>query len=207
MRGVRTFFLDLGRAAQVPPVLHRAPPFQGALDPSLLVVPELLAEQPHEFVGADAPPVPLVEELVLRPAEEALHRGVVGAASLGRHASHQPVLLADGDPPGPAVVAALVGVDHRPRSRTTRGERLEQGRVGQLRGRPASHRPGARHLAEAVEHGAQVGLRAVGQPELRDARESRLVGRRGAKPAPDQVLRAFWISPAYEPWPRLLRLW
>ena len=36
-------------------------------------------------------------------AEEALHRGVVGAAALGRHAPGEAVPLADRDPAGPAV--------------------------------------------------------------------------------------------------------
>ena len=53
---------------------------------------------------AHAPPVAAVEELVLEPAEEPLHGGVVRRASLGAHGVGQPVLLADADPSGPPVM-------------------------------------------------------------------------------------------------------
>lgn len=61
-------------------------PAQQLLDPAFAIVAEAGVEAPDELRGRYAPPVPVVEELVLEPAEEALARDVVGAAALGRHA-------------------------------------------------------------------------------------------------------------------------
>ena len=90
--------------SKAPAVLVGAHPPQRVLETPLAVVLEVLAEPLLELARGDPAPVPMVEELVLQPAEEALAGRVVRAAPLRRHAPGQPVLLADRDPARPAVV-------------------------------------------------------------------------------------------------------
>ena len=107
-------FLDrLCGVSKLAAVLLRAEPAQGPLYPALAVVAEVGVEPPHELLGRDARGVPVVEELVLEAAEEALARGIVRAAAPRGHAPGNPVLLADPYPLGPAVVPAAVRVDGR----------------------------------------------------------------------------------------------
>lgn len=110
-------------------LLLRAEPAQGPLYPALAVVAEVGVEPPHELLGRDARPVPVVEELVLEAAEEALARGIVRAAALRGHAPGEPVLLADPYPLGPAVVPAAVRVDGRAGALAPLRQGLEQGGI------------------------------------------------------------------------------
>lgn len=122
----------LRRQSQAPPVLHRAHPAQSLLRPSLVVVSQIRVEHAAEFGDGDARPIAMVEELVLKPPEEALHRRVVGAAPLLRHRPDQEVLLADRDPPRPAVVASSIGVGHRALPFGKRPARGLEAGVGEL---------------------------------------------------------------------------
>ena len=181
-RGGADDFLDrLDGVPKPSPVLVRAEPPEGALCPALAVVAEVAVEPLHELLRAHARPVPVVEELVLEPPEEPLAGGVVRAAALGRHTPHQPVLLADPYPLGPAVVAAAVRVDDGARTLAPLRQGLEQRGVRQrLAGAPVN-RPGRGPAVEAVDDGAQVDLLPGGEPELRDVGEPQLVGRRGVE--------------------------
>ena len=165
---------------QLPPVLRRAQPAQGALDPAVPIVAQVGVQALRELAGAHARPVPPVEELVLHAAEEALAGGVVGAAPLGRHAADEPGPLADRDPARPAVVGAAVAVDGRVRAGAHAGDRVGEAAVGERRVGPRPDAPGDRHAVEAVDDGAEVGLRAGGQAELGDVGHPQLVG--GARP-------------------------
>ena len=63
----------------------------------------------------------MVEEFILEPAKESLHRRVVRTAPLPRHRPGQVVLLTDRDPSGPAVMApadALLSVKSNSRVRS-----------------------------------------------------------------------------------------
>ena len=130
----------------------------------------------------------MVEELVLKPPEEALHRRVVGAAPLLRHRPDQEILLADRNPPRPAIVASSIGVGHRALPFGKPPARGLEAGVGELCVRARPYRPGSQPSVEAVEDGREVDL-AVRQPELRDVCEPQLVGRGRMEVAADQVLR------------------
>lgn len=141
------------------------------------------AEQPHpgiefghEFGKADAPPVPLMEELLLELAEEAPGPSVVAARALARHAPRQPVPLAYRDPPRPAIASAAVAVDRRGLARRQcRADRLEA-RVRERRVGTRPDRPGDGPAVEAIDHGRQVALLAGGDPELGDVGDPQPVG-------------------------------
>ena len=129
-------FLDRSRlVAKTSAVLVRTHPAQRSLDAALAIILQIRIELRHELVGTDARPVPEIEELVLQPSEEALARGVVGAAPLGRHAPGQGVLLAYAYPLGPSVMPAAVGVDRGRRAGPSSRDGLLQARVGQPLGR------------------------------------------------------------------------
>ena len=101
-------------------MLHRAQPSQLLFRPLLVVVSQIGVEHAAELGYRHARPVPMVEEFILEPAEESLHRRVVRAAPLLRHRPGQVVLLADRDPSGPAVMApadALLNVKSNSRAR------------------------------------------------------------------------------------------
>lgn len=117
-------FLDRLDASRLPSVLHRAESPEGLLYPLLPIVHEVGLEPPHELLRGDVHPVPVVEELALRPAEEASVGRVVGAAALDGYASGHAVLPADLDSVRPAVVPAPVGVDQGPGARGPRGAGL-----------------------------------------------------------------------------------
>ena len=117
-------FLDRLGASRLPSVLHRAEPPEGLLYPLFHIVREVGLEPPHELLRGDTRPVSVVEELALRPAEEALTDRVVGAAVLSGHAPGHAVLPADLDPARPAVVPAPVGVDQGPGARGPRSAGL-----------------------------------------------------------------------------------
>lgn len=105
---------------------------------------------------AHAPPVAAVEELVLEPAEEPLHGGVVRRASLGAHGVGQPVLLADADPSGPPVMAPAVAVDHGTFAVPEGGYRVEQHAVGHGRVGASRQPPGDDLAVEAVDDRGQT---------------------------------------------------
>lgn len=63
----------LGSQAQRFPVLFRALPTQGFLDPNIPVVSHITIEHRRELADAHTIPIPTVEELVFEPSEEALH--------------------------------------------------------------------------------------------------------------------------------------
>lgn len=128
--------------SQASSVLHRTHPAQPLLGPRLVVVSQIPVEHAAELGDRDARPVAMVEELVLEPSEEALHRRAVGAAPLLRHRPDQAVPVANRNPPGPAVVASAVGVGRQPLpfgKSLARG--LEAG-VGEPRVRARPYRPG-----------------------------------------------------------------
>ena len=114
----------------------------------------------------------MVEELVLQPAEEALHRGVVWRAALPGHRADDAVALAYRDPSGPSVVDAPVGMEDRGFPVAFLGAGGHQAPVGEFGARPRPYRPGDELAIEAVEHRREVAL-AAGQPELRMARAAR----------------------------------
>ena len=93
---------------KAPPVPHRAQPSQPLLRLLLVVVSRIGAEHSTEPGHRHARPAPMVEEFILEPAEESLHRRVVRAAPLLRHRPGQAVLLADRGPSGPAVMAPAI---------------------------------------------------------------------------------------------------
>lgn len=80
------------------------------LDPLVPVPDHVVVEHVDEPVHRDAREAALVEELLPETAEEPLRGGVVRTASLRVRRTRQVVVLADADPPGPPVVAAMVGV-------------------------------------------------------------------------------------------------
>lgn len=57
-------------------------------------------ESIHETMDRPSRPVATIEELDLEPAEEPLHRGVVGRAALLRHGARDSVSLVPLDQPG-----------------------------------------------------------------------------------------------------------
>ncbi len=129
----------------------------------------------------------MVEESILEPAKESLHRRVVRASPLPRHRPGQVVLLAYGYPSGPAVMAPAVGMGHGALALAERAACGLEAAVGELCVRARADRPGGQAAVEAVEDRGQVHL-AARQPELRDVGEPQLVGRRGPEGAVDQVL-------------------
>ena len=80
------------------------------LDPLVPVPDHVVVEHVDEPVHRDACEAALVEELLPETAEEPLRGGVVRTASLRARRTRQVVVLADADPPGPPVVAAMVTV-------------------------------------------------------------------------------------------------
>ena len=119
----------------------------------------------------------MVEEFILEPAEESLHRRVLRAASLLRHRPGQVVLLADRDSSGPVVMAPAIRVRDGALPFGKRSACGLETAVGEFRVRARADRPGGQAAVEAVEDRGQVHL-AARQPELRDVGEPRL-GRRG----------------------------
>lgn len=92
--GCGRFSVPLGSWPETPSVLHRALPAQRLLDAALVVEAQVGIEHRRELLHGNAAPVAMEEELVLKPTEEALHGGVVRAASFLRHRPHQAVSLA-----------------------------------------------------------------------------------------------------------------
>lgn len=129
----------------------------------------------------------MVEELVLEPTEESIHRRVVRAASLLRHRPGQVVLFADRYPARPTVMAAAIGMGHGALALAKSAACGLEAAVGEFGVRARADRPGRQAAVEAVEDRGQVHL-AVRKPELRDVGEPQLVGRRGPEVAVDQVL-------------------
>ena len=80
------------------------------LDPLVPVPDHVVVEHVDEPVHRAACEAALVEELLPETAEEPLRGGVVRTASLRARRTRQGVVLADADPPGPPVVAAMVTV-------------------------------------------------------------------------------------------------
>lgn len=130
-----------------------------------------------------------MEELLLVQAEEALHRGVVGAAALGRHAPDQAVPLAYRYPARPAVVHAAVGVDHGALAGRQPGARVRQRRVREVGVRVLARPPGDDRGVEAVPDGGQVHLAARRQPELGYVGEPQEVRQSRAEVAAHEVRR------------------
>lgn len=130
----------------------------------------------HELPDRGAAPVAGVVELPLEQAEEPLGAGVVAAHALARHAAGQAVGLAYRDPTRPAVVPAPVAVHRRGLARRERRARVLEARVRELRGRAQAPRPADRPAVEAVDHRAQVDLRAGGVRHLGDVGDPQLVG-------------------------------
>ena len=128
----------------------------------------------------------MVEEFILEPAEESLHRRVVRAAPLLRHRPGQVVLFADRYPARPTVMATAIGMGHGAPALAKSAACGLEAAVGELRVRARADRPGGQPAVEAVENRGQVHL-AVRKPELRDVGEPQLVGRRGSEVAVDQV--------------------
>lgn len=189
MKGGAVDFLDRLGVSKLPAVLHRAQPPEGLLYPLLTIVHEIGLEPLDELLGRHALPVPVVEELVLEPPEEALAGRVVGAAALGGHAHDQAVLPADPDPLGPAVVATAVRVDRRAGAGRPGRKGLEQARVREALVGVQPDRPSDGNPVEAVDDRAQVDLPAAREPELGDVGEPQPVGLVGAEPPVHEVLR------------------
>lgn len=116
-------------------------------------------EQPHEGLGRPSRPVPPAEELVLQVAEEPLAGGVVGRVALAGHGPRQPVALAYGLPPGPAVVASAVGVRDGRLALPERRARHLEGRLGEGRVGAGADGPADGLAVEQVDDGRQVHLR------------------------------------------------
>ena len=169
--------------------MARAQPSKGFLRSPFVVVSQAGIQQGHELVHGNAPPVAMVEELVLQPAEEALHRGVVWRAALPGHRADDAVALAYRDPSGPSVVDAPVGMEDRGFPVAFLGAGGHQAPVGEFGARPRPYRPGDELAIEAVEHRREVAL-AAGQPELGDVSEPYPVRSLGMEAAPDQVGRS-----------------
>lgn len=91
-------------------VLHRAQPSQLLFRPLLVVVSQIGVEHAAEFGYRHARPVPMVEEFILEPAEESLHRRLVRAAPLLRHRPGQVVLFEDRYPARSTVTAPVIGM-------------------------------------------------------------------------------------------------
>ncbi len=149
------------------------------LDPPVPVPDHVLVQHADETVHRDTRETPLVEELLLDPAEEPLRGRVVRTASLRARRTRQTMLPADADPLGPPVVAATVGMDDWFFAVLERGARVGEHAVGQRRVRAGADRPGDRHAVVAVDHGRQVRL-ARGDGKLREVREPQHVRPFGA---------------------------
>lgn len=80
------------------------------LDPLVPVPDHVVVEHVDEPVHRDAREAALVEELLPGTAEGPLRGGVVRTASLRARRTRQVVVLADADPSGPPVTAAMVGI-------------------------------------------------------------------------------------------------
>ena len=153
------------RPPQTSAVLHRAQPSQLLFRPLLVVVSQIGVEHSTELGYRHARPVPMVEEFILEPAKESLHRRVVRAAPLLRHRPGQVVFLADRDPSRPAVMAPAIGVRDGTLPFGKRAACGLEAAVGELRVRARADRPGGQAAVEAVEDRGQVHL-AARQPEL-----------------------------------------
>lgn len=123
----------LCRQPKAPSVLHRAQPAKLLLRPPLVVVPEVGVEHAAELGDGHPGPAPVVEELILEPSKEPLHRRVVGRTSLLRHRPDQVAPLADLDPSRPSVMASAVGVRHGALAFGKRPARRLQAVVRELR--------------------------------------------------------------------------
>ena len=109
-------------------------------------------------------------------------RGVVGRVALAGHRPRQPVALAYGLPPGPAVVAAAVGVRDGRLPLPERRARHLEGRLGEARVGAGADGPADGLAVEQVDDGRQVHLAAVvGQAELGHVADPRLVGAPGGE--------------------------
>ena len=158
------------------------------LDPLVPVPGHVVVEHVDEPVHRDAREAALVEELLPGTAEEPLRGGVVRTASLRARRTRQVVVLADADPPGPPVTAAMVGMDDWFLPVLERGARVGEHAVGQRRVRAGADRPGDRHAVMAVDHGRRAGL-ARGDRELREVRDPRHVRTLGVEIPVHQVRR------------------
>lgn len=158
------------------------------LDPLVPVPDHVVVEHVDEPVHRNAREAPLMEELLPETAEEPLRGGVVRTASLRARRTRQVVVLADADPPGPPVVAAMVGMDDWFLPVLERGARVGEHAVGQCRVRAGADCPRDRKPVVAVDHGRRAGL-ARGNRELREVRDPQHVRTLGVEIPVHQVRR------------------
>ena len=166
------------------PILHGAHPAERLLLAALVVEADVLVQQLHERLHGDAAPVPMVEELVLQAAEEALACRVVRAAALPRHGADQAVSLAYADPLGRT---PPVQVADRALARRERPARVLKRAVGEGRARAPPYAPRDDEAVEAVDDRAEVRLLLARQLELGDVGEPQLVRAARAEVALHQV--------------------
>ena len=137
------------------------------LDPLAPIPDHVVVQHVDEPVHRDAREAPFMEELLLETAEEPLRGRVVRRTAFRAHRTRQTMLLADADPLGPPVVAAMVGMDDWFLPVPERGARVGEHAVGQCRVGlvPIVYATGMPVVA--VDHGRQIGL-ARGNRELRE---------------------------------------
>ena len=154
-----------------------------------MVVPvEVLVDQDEHLVAGAFLPVLGIDGLRLHAAEEPLHGGVVGTASLRAHRTCQPVAFHEPEPSGPPVVASTVGVHQglRPLGQRLRG--LDEHPVGQFRVGTETGRVRDDLAVVAVYHRRKVHIPVAGL-DLGDVRDPFHV-RRGSGEIPvDQIVR------------------
>ena len=83
---------------------------QVALSAPVPIPDHATVKHPHELVHCNALPVPSAEELDFQPAEEALHARAVERVAFARHRPHDAAIVADANPPGPAMMPSAVRV-------------------------------------------------------------------------------------------------
>ena len=169
------------------------------LDPLVPVPDHVVVEHVDEPVHRDAREAALVEELLPETAEEPLRGGVVRTASLRVRRTRQVVVLADADPPGPPVVAAMVGMDDWFLPVLERGARVGEHAVGQCRVRavvPIVHATGMPSWqsitgdGQALPAGIENSVRSVTHG---------MFGRSAWKSPSARFAGALVSSPLYEP--------
>lgn len=156
------------------------------LDAFVPVPDHVGVEGVDELVDAVVPVVPVVVELLLQSAEEALGGSVARRAALGAHGTGQPVAFADADPSGPAVVASPVGVDDGMLAVGQGGACLLEHGVGQFGCRAGADAPRHGPAVVAVDDRAEVYL-AFANAEFGDVGDPQPVGRFGVEAAFDEV--------------------
>ncbi len=156
------------------------------LDAFVPVPDHVGVEGVDELVDAVVPVVPVVVELLLQSAEEALGGGVARRAALGAHGTGQPVAFADADPSGPAVMTTPVRVDDRTLAVGQGGACLLEHGVGQFGRRAGADAPCHGHAVVAVDDRAEACL-SFADAELDDVRGPQPVGRFGVETAIDKV--------------------